>query len=206
MGEALAKKLFYSKEEYLKMEAAADYKSEYYNGEIFAMSGGSLNHSKICFNLNRRVGEAIDNKDCHGFESNMKLAIAKVNSYVYPDLMVVCGDVELAENTSDVITNPVLIIEVLSPSTESFDRGLKFEYYRTIPSLKEYVIISQDKPKTESFFKQTDTIWQYTVTEGLNKTLVFQSLDYEIALQEIYHKIRIDWFKQSDEYNVTKES
>ena len=138
MGEALEKKRFYSKEEYLEMEAVADRKSEYHNGEIFAMSGGSPNHSTICFNLNRQIGEAIDNKNCRGFESNMKLAIEKNNSYVYPDLMVGCGDVELAENTNDAITNPMLIIEVLSPGTEYFDRSLKFAYYRSLHSLKEY--------------------------------------------------------------------
>ncbi len=189
MGKALEKKLFYSKEEYLEMEAAADYKSEYYNGEIFAMSGGSPNHSVICVNLTWSIREATRNKNCTGFESNMKLAIAKTNSYVYPDLMVVCGDIELAENTSDAITNPVLIIEVLSPGTESFDRGLKFEYYRTIPSLKEYVMVSQDKPRVESFFRQNENFWYYKVIEGLDKTIIFQSLEYETALREIYHKI-----------------
>jgi Uma2 family endonuclease len=192
MGGALEKKLFYSKEEYLDMEAAADYKSEYYNGEIFAMSGGSPKHSIISFNLIREIGKGIRNKNCTGFESNMKLEIPEADAYVYPDLMVVFGDIELAENASDAITNPVLIIEVLSPSTESFDRSLKFEYYRTLPSLNEYVLISQNKPKVESFFKQTDMIWQYTIIEGLDKTLVFQSLEYEIALREIYHKVLIE--------------
>jgi Uma2 family endonuclease len=189
MGEALEKKLFYSKEEYLEMEAAADYKSEYYNGEIFAMSGGSPNHSTICFNLNRRIGEAIDDQDCHGFESNMKLAIAKTNSYVYPDLMVVCGDIELAENTGDAITNPVLIIEVLSPSTESFDRGLKFAYYRSLPSLKEYVLVSQDEPQIEAYYKQDEKIWIYTVARGLEDKIAFRSIDTELALSEVYRKI-----------------
>jgi len=186
MGDALPKKQYYTKEEYLEMEAAADFKSEYYQGEIFAMSGGSLDHSTICFNLNRRVGEAIDPEKCRGFESNMKLEIAAADSYVYPDVMVVCGEVEVAENTTDVIKNPMLIIEVLSPGTESFDRGLKFEYYRMIPSLKEYVLVSQNKPKVETYFRQKENIWTYTVVEGLDKTLMFQSLEYEIALKEIY--------------------
>ncbi len=189
MGKALPKKQYYTKEEYLEMEAAADFKSEYYQGEIFAMSGGSPDHSTICFNLNRRVGEAIDNKKCRGFESNMKLEIASADAYVYPDLMVVCGQVELAENTSDVITNPMLIIEVLSPSTESFDRGLKFEYYRSLPSLKEYVLVSQDKPKIETYFRQNRNSWTYTIVEGLDKTLMFQSLEYKISPKEIYLRI-----------------
>jgi Uma2 family endonuclease len=118
----------------------------------------------------------------------MKLEIAEADAYVYPDLMVVCGHVRLAENTTDVITNPVLIIEVLSPGTESFDRGRKFEYYRMVPSLKEYVLVSQDKPKIETYFRQDKNIWQRTVSEGLDKTVLFQYLEYEVALEEIYYK------------------
>ncbi len=189
MAEALAKKLYYSKEEYLEIEAAADYKSEYYQGEIFAMSGGSPKHSSIIFNLIGELKGIVRKKKCIGFESNMKLEIAEADAYVYPDLMVVCGEVRLAENTTDVITNPVLIIEVLSPGTESFDRGKKFEYYRTVESLKEYVLVSQDKPRIEVFFRQDKNVWQRTVFEGLDKTVVFQSLDYEVALEEIYYGI-----------------
>jgi len=189
MAEALAKKLYYSKEEYLEMEAAADYKSEYYQGEIFAMSGGTRKHSLVCVNLIRRISEGIDNRDCQCFESNMKLEIAEADAYVYPDVMVVCGDAEAAENTTDAITNPVLIIEVLSPSTESFDRGLKFEYYKTVPSLKEYVLVSQNKPKIEVFFRQNENLWTYTVVEGLDNNVVLQSLGYEMALKKIYHKV-----------------
>ena len=192
MGEPLAKKLYYSKEEYLEMEAAADYKSEYYQGEIFAMSGGSPKHSRICVNLNWANREATRNKkDCGGFESNMKLEIAEADAYVYPDLMVVCGDVKLAENTTDVITNPVLIIEVLSPGTESFDRGKKFEFYRTVKSLKEYILVSQDKPKIETYFRKDRNSWEYTVIAGIEKTVVFRSLEYEVKLEEIYYKTEL---------------
>ncbi len=180
---------YYSKEEYLDMEALAEYKSEYYNGEIFAMSGGSPAHSLICVNLNRRVAEAIDNKDCRCFESNMKLEIETADAYVYPDAMVVCGDIEFAENTEYVLTNPVLIIEVLSPSTESFDRGKKFEYYRTIDTLKEYVLVSQDKPMVEVYLRQDKNLWLHSVVKGLDNTIVFQSLECEIALKDIYQKV-----------------
>jgi len=118
----------------------------------------------------------------------MKLEIAEIDSYVYPDVMVVCGDVILAEKTTDVITNPVLIVEVLSPGTESFDRGKKFEYYRTVPSLKEYVLVSQDKARIEVFFRQNDNVWQYTAFEGFGESVVLRSLGCEIALEDIYHK------------------
>jgi len=191
MGEPLAKKLYYSKEEYLEIEAAADYKSEYYQGELFAMSGGSPKHSIISFNLIREIGQGLRNKNCIGFESNMKLEIAEADAYVYPDLMVVCGDVKLAENTTDVITNPVLIIEVLSPGTEAFDRGKKFEYYRSVESLKEYVLVSQDKPKIETYFRSDLNNWEYTVISGIEKTVVFRSIDYEVKLEEIYYKTEL---------------
>jgi len=118
----------------------------------------------------------------------MKPEIAEAESYVYPDLMLVCGDVKVAENTTDVITNPVLIIEVLSPGTESFDRGKKIEYYHTVPSLKEYVPVSQDKPKIETYFRNDRNIWTCTITAGLDKTVVFESLEYEVKLEEIYYK------------------
>ncbi len=172
----------------MEIEAAADYKSEYYQGEIFAMSGGSPKHSRLCLNLNWAIREATRNKNCIGFESNMKLEIAEADAYVYPDLMVVCGHVRLAENTTDVITNPVLIIEVLSPGTESFDRGKKFEFYRSVPSLKEYVPVSQDKPQIETYFRHDKNLWQRTMIEGLDKNILFQCLEYEIALEEIYYK------------------
>ncbi|MEZ4528738.1 MAG: Uma2 family endonuclease [Desulfobacterales bacterium] len=192
MAQPLEKKLFYTKNEYLEMEAAADCRSEYYSGEIFAMSGGTPRHSIICLNLNRGIWEATRDKDCTGFESNMKVEIAPADAYVYPDVSVVCGEIELAENTRDAITNPVLIIEVLSPGTESFDRGMKFEYYRMLASVKEYVMVSQDQPRVETYFRQDENIWQYRVVRGLDQTAVLQSLEYKIALKDIYHKVLFD--------------
>ncbi len=190
MAEALMKKAYYSKEEYLEMESLSDVKSEFYAGEIVAMAGGSLKHSLICVNLIRRMAEAVENKDCAVFESNMKLELAEADAYVYPDLMAVCGEVKLAENRRDVITNPVLIVEVLSPATESFDRGRKFAYYRMLSSLKEYVLVSQEKAAVESFCKQDENTWLYTVAEGLDKKFVLKAIEYEITLKDIYHKVQ----------------
>jgi Uma2 family endonuclease len=192
MAEPLAQQLYYTKDEYLEMEAIAAYKSEYYSGEIFAMSGGTPAHSLICVNMIRRIAEAVDSKNCRCFESNMKLEIPAADAFVYPDIMLVCGEIRLAENTRDVITNPVLIIEVLSPGTESFDRGKKFEYYRSIPSLKEYVLVSQEKQIVEIYFRQNRGTWLYTVAQGLDKTILLNSIEYEIALKEIYHKVTSD--------------
>ena len=189
MGEPLPKKTHYTREEYLAFEEKAEYKSEYYDGEVFAMAGGSRNHSVICFNFIRRVGEILDNKDCVGFDSNMKLDISKANTYVYPDLMVICGDVQFVENRADIVANPMLIVEVLSPNTESFDRGKKFDYYRSLASLQEYVLVSQTEPLIEMFYKQNEKIWQYTVVRGVDEKVVLQTLQAEIALQDIYQKV-----------------
>lgn len=195
MGEPAAKKTYYTREEYLALEEQAEYKSEYYDGKIFAMAGGSRNHSVICLNLNWGIREAIANKDCVGFDSNMKLDIPRAKQFYYPDLMVGCGNVEFLENRSDIITNPVLVIEVLSSSTESFDRGKKFAYYRTVPSIREYVLVSQTEPMVEAFYKQDEKVWQYTVAKGLEETIIFQTLQAELMLKDIYQKV--EWEEQS---------
>jgi len=182
-------KLNYTKEEYLMMEEAADYKSEFYNGEIFAMAGGSPNRSIICFKLYRRIAEAIDNKDCIGFDSNMKLEISQADSYVYPDVTVICGDIEFSENRRDIIRNPVLIIEVLSPATQAFDRGKKFEYYRMVPSVQEYVSVSQEQPMIEVFYRQDEKTWLYSVFKGLDESVFLRTVDYKILIKDVYRKV-----------------
>ncbi len=193
----------YTREEYLAREEIADYKSEYYDGEIFAMAGGTYNHSAICFNVIRHVGDALDGKDCVGFESNMKLNISAYNLFVYPDIMVACGKVEFLKDRQDVITNPVLVIEVLSDSTETTDRIKKFAYYQSSPSVREYVLISQNEPKVEVYFKQQEKSWLYTVAEGLDDTILFRSIGHEFALRDIYHKV--DWQQAENLENMKSE-
>lgn len=189
MAEPLANQRRLSKEEYLEMEIRSDARNEFVDGEIFAMAGGSPNHSTICFNLIRRIGEALDTTDCRGFEGNMKLEIVSAEAFLYPDIMVVCGGIESVENRRDAITNPVLIVEVLSPGTESFDRGRKFKLYQMVPSLKEYVLVSQEEPTIETFFKQAPNRWLYTVTRGLAEDLYFHSLEFGVAMGDIYRKV-----------------
>lgn len=178
-----------TREEYLEMETRSEFKSEFYGGDVFAMTGGSPKHSQICVNVIRRVAEAIDHRDCRCFESNMKLEIAQADAFVYPDVMVVCGEIELARDTTDAIVNPVLVVEVLSPSTESFDRGRKFEYYRMVRSLREYILVSQETPMVESYFKQDESHWMYTVAKKLDQSIPIRSLDLEIALGDLYLKV-----------------
>jgi Uma2 family endonuclease len=197
MGEPVAQKTYYTKEEYLALEDQAEYKSEYYNGEIFTMAGGSHNHSIICFNLIRRIGEVLDTKDCFGYDSSMKLDIPKYNLFVYPDVMVVCGEIEFFENRNDIVKNPILVVEVLSPATESFDRGKKFAYYQTLPSVQEYVLVSQAEPMVEVFYKQDEKSWLYSSTKSLDQVVAFQTIQCKLALKDIYQKI--EWKEETEE-------
>jgi Uma2 family endonuclease len=192
MSEPLSDKTEYTREEYLAIEDQADYKSEYHQGEIFAMAGGSRNHSVICVNVIRRLSEAVDDKDCIVFDGNMKLDIHKANAILYPDSMVVCGEVEFYQNRTDAVGNPSLIVEVISPSTESFDRGKKFQLYRGIPSFQEYLLISQYSPTVERFVKQAENRWLYSVSNGLDGRVAIQSVGCELSLDHIYRKVAFD--------------
>lgn len=189
MAEALNQTKRYSRNEYLSMEDDAETKTEFFDGEIFAMAGGSKHHSIICVNVMWGLREAVMDKDCMAFDSNMKLDIPMENAFVYPDGMVVCGDVDFFEGRNDIITNPLLVVEVLSPATQAFDRGEKFKYYRSIQSLKEYLLISQEESLIESYFRQDGKTWLYTVVRGLDDRLVLSSLGHEIELNEIYRKV-----------------
>lgn len=189
MSQPAVQNSYYTPEEYLSYEDDAEYKSEYFNGEIIAMAGGSAEHSIICVNMMRRLSEKLDNRECFVFDSNMKLDIQTYNHFVYPDVMVVCGEIEFSRNRTDIIQNPVLVIEVLSPATRHFDRGDKFTFYRSIPSMKEYAMISQDEPMIEVYYKQNHKTWIYTIAKGLDDSVMFKTLDIELPLKHIYHKI-----------------
>lgn len=190
MTDPLLNKTHYTRQEYLEIEDQAQIRSQYHQGEIFAMAGGSRNHSVICVNVIRRLSEAVDDKDCLVFDGNMKLDIPKADAILYPDSMAVCGDIEFPENRTDIVQNPVLIVEVLSPGTESFDRGKKFEMYRTIPSFQEYLLISQTSPMVEQFCKQAKkNRWLYAAINGLDNRLAIESLQCELTLDHVYQKV-----------------
>src|SRR6266540_385371 len=131
----------FSPAEYLAMEEVADYKSEYYDGEIFAMSGGTADHSKIAVNFTAALSHLLETKPCHVFNSDMRLRVERSGMHTYPDAMVVCGKIEFVERRKDLLKNPVLIVEVVSESTRDYDRGAKFNFYKQIPTLKEYLLV-----------------------------------------------------------------
>jgi len=177
-------------EEYIAIEKANDTKYEYHNGSIYAMAGGTLNHALICGNIFGELRNALGgkNKKCITINSEVKLRIEVKNSYVYPDTMVVCGDIEKAERKSDAIKNPTVIVEVLSKSTAAYDRGDKFYLYRQIESLQEYILIEQEKAEIEVYTKKGD-LWQITRFTGMETNLILSSLNVEIKLSEIYEDV-----------------
>jgi Uma2 family endonuclease len=180
------KKPFISPEEYLRLERAANYKSEYLGGEIFAMAGGSANHSVIAANTIRELGNRLGGKECLPYTSDLRIRISATGLYTYPDVSVVCGSRKYADEGDDTIVNPALNVEVLSDSTEAYDRGTKFAHYRRIPSLREYVLISQSRPTVEVFSRQTDGTWLLTPVSGLDSAVRLPALDVEIRLGEIF--------------------
>ena len=182
-------KHFFTPEEYLRLERAAEYKSEYYAGEIFAMAGGSPTHSVITASALRDLGNLLKGNRCAPYDSNLRVFIPATGLYTYPDVSVICGPRELVPGHDDMITNPTLIVEVLSDSTEAYDRGQKFAHYRTLPSFAEYVLVSQKQPMVEVFFRLADGTWQLTPVRGLEATVRLQSLGVELRLAEVYDRV-----------------
>jgi Uma2 family endonuclease len=192
MGEKKLDK--YSIEEYLKYEENSEIKNEYENGYIYSMSGGTINHGLIGSRFNGILLNEISKKNlnCIPFSSDVKVFIDDAESFVYPDGMVICGDIETSEYDKNSVTNPMLIIEVLSNSTEKYDRGDKFHKYSTLKSFKEYILISQDKYLIDQFFRKSENQWEMQTIIGDESILKIKSLNIEIKLSDIYQKVKFE--------------
>jgi len=183
------KKRFYTTEEYLNLEDRAKFKSEYYQGEIFSMAGASLNHNQIVVNLCIACGNQLKNIAYRVFANDVKVWIPQANAYTYPDLLLLAEPPQFVEKRNDTVTNPLIIIEVLSDTTKDFDRSGKFELYRTLPSLQEYILVHQDKIQLEQFIKQSEKQWlmrEYTAEEI---SLEFANVPVQVSLADIYAKV-----------------
>jgi len=189
MTDTQTVKEYYTKEEYLAFEEASEGKHEYHAGKVVAMAGGTLNHSIISTNVSSALQSILtsQNKPCRPFNPDAKIYVEKSESYVYPDASVVCGEVE-THIKNDGITNLILVVEVLSDSTASYDRGAKFRKYCSLPSFKEYVLITQDEPIVEVLFRDID-FWRMTTTVGLDRSVKLNSLDIEIPMALIYEDV-----------------
>ncbi len=179
-------------QEYLAIERRAEYKSEYFRGETFAMSGGSRRHSLIGSNLLFQLRQQLPSRGCEVHHADLRVKVSASGLYTYPDVVVVCGEPQLEDEEQDTLLNPVALIEVLSPSTEGYDRGVKFRHYRHIPSLMEYVLISQAECHVERFSRQPDDTWVLWETNDPQATLALPAIGCELRLADIYEKVEFD--------------
>ncbi|MBI4787524.1 MAG: Uma2 family endonuclease [Chloroflexi bacterium] len=182
-------KTTFSPDEYLAMEQVAEYKSEYHNGEIYAMSGGTPDHSIIAVNVTATLDQLLGAKPCGVFNSDMRLLVELNGLYTYPDAMVICGKIQLAKGRKDTVTNPVLIVEVLSESTREYDRGAKFNFYKKIPTLREYVLVESERAYVESYRRTVGDNWLAEMYDDLEASVKLTSVELEIQLGRIYRKV-----------------
>ncbi len=177
----------FSVEDYLDFERVQSERHEFLDGNVYAMAGESPRHSTICYNLYGITQNQLRGKRCRGYSPNMKVATNEKGLFSYPDLAIVCGEPKYHDKKSDVLINPTVIFEVLSPSTEHYDRGEKFlRYVNGIESLTDYILISQNKPAIEHFQKQSNGEWEKTEIEGIDSILRVASIECEISLSELY--------------------
>lgn len=175
-------------EEYLRREYDAVERHQYYRGEVFAMSGGSPAHSLIIANIIRELGLRLKGKPCRVYDSNLRVRVPRTTLYTYPDATVSCGPLQFdtLDKRQETILNPTVIVEVLSPTTEAWDRGGKFESYRQIETLREYVLVASQKALVETYFRQAGGTWIYAAVGERNAAVPFNSLGIELPLSEVY--------------------
>ena len=179
----------YTPEEYLALERSSETKHEYLNGEIFAMSGASPRHVLIVTNLVTALWSQLRRGHCRVFSTDLRVKVDPTGLYTYPDVIVLCDAPEFGDEQKDTLLNPVLIIEVLSDSTKDYDRGGKFEQYRTIESFREYLLVAQDRPHVEHYTRQTDGSWVLHETNQMEDTIHLKSVPCSLPLADIYDKI-----------------
>ena len=175
-------------EEYLAWERKQPFKNEYHNGQIIAMSGASRSHNRITVDITIELGNQLMDSDCEVFANEMRVRTSPTVSYFYPDVIVVCGEPRFEDDTFDTLLNPIVVIEVLSPSTAAYDRGEKFESYKQLASLQEYILISQNRVRVESYHRQ-GAQWLHNTLQRLEDVLPLASLECEVPLRAIYRRV-----------------
>ncbi|MCA9792661.1 MAG: Uma2 family endonuclease [Candidatus Eremiobacteraeota bacterium] len=175
--------------EYLRLESDSATRSEFHDGVIYAMTGGSLDHNRIVCNLVHQLRLGLEGSACEVFSSDVRLAVQAHQLFTYPDVMVVCGSPALLEGRNDTLTDAKLIIAVLSPSTETYDRDQKFRFYRALPSLEEYVTVAQSSVLVEQHQRQSGGTWLLREHHSLSQSLALQSVGVHIGLEQIYQNL-----------------
>ncbi len=182
----------FTPEQYLDLERQSEIRHEFLDGTVYAMAGESPTHSAICFNLAGALHPQLRGTNCRGFSPNMKVRAGESGLYAYPDLAVACGEAFFHDKHGDVLLNPVVIFEVLSRSTQTYDRGEKFERYKSIETLRDYVLVSQDRPRLEHFSRRPDGTWSHTELDGAEAGLTLDSVNCRVALADIYDRINFE--------------
>jgi Uma2 family endonuclease len=183
-------KLLLSAAEYLARERGAEFRSEFFQGEMFAMAGATRRHSLICSNLIARLRPQLRASGCEIHGSDMRVKVSKTGLYTYPDASIACGDIQFEDEHEDVLLTPTVIFEVLSKSTERRDRGWKFMQYRKIPSLLEYVLVAQDRPYVERFVRPSGGRFELHEIEGLDTVLPLLIMPHGLTLKDVYLDVR----------------
>jgi len=178
-----------SEAEYLEIERAAEFKSEFFEGEMFAMAGGTVQHSLIATNLAGEFRNRLKGGRCVAYNADLRIKIEATGLFTYPDLSIICGPLRFAEGTEDTVVNPTVLVEVLSDSTEAYDRGRKFEHYRQIPTLQAYLLVSQQAPRVEQFIRQAEGRWLLEEAAGMDRHLELPALEISISLAEIFANV-----------------
>ena len=179
-----------SRDKYLRFERVADIRSEYHKGQIYAMAGASRNHNRIVTNVSTSLDIQLKSRDCNNYSSDMRISVLNGERYLYPDIVVTCGKEEFEDDNTDILLNPIVIIEVLSPSTEAYDRGLKFMYYQAIESLQEYVLVSQSPHRVEVYHKQADgAAWGYRSFQKIPEKIEIHSISCILDTDDVYFKV-----------------
>ena len=187
----LTAQTYLSPEEYLTWERKQPFKNEYHNGQIVAMSGASRSHNRITLDTATQLNNQLIDSECEVFASEMRVRTSPTVSYFYPDVIVVCDEPRFEDDTFDTLLNPIVVIEVLSSSTAAYDRGEKFESYKQLASLQEYILISQDRVRVESYRRQ-GTRWLHNTFQHLEDVLPLASIECEVPLRAIYRRVMRD--------------
>lgn len=179
-------------EEYFALEEQSEIRHEYDGRRVYAMTGASRQHNRIVMRTSATLFNQLRPGSCEVYPSDMRLKVERYGIYTYPDLSVVCGPMELTGDRLDTMTNPTLLIEVLSPSTERYDRGRKFEYYRSIESLRAYLLIAQDRPHAELYLRRADNTWLLIDFHGLDQAIPLEAIGCSLALADLYADVAFD--------------
>jgi Uma2 family endonuclease len=179
-------------EEYLAIERQASCKSEYLDGEMFAMAGASRRHNLIALNIGAELRTQLQQRPCEVYTSDMRVKISRTGLYTYPDVVVVCDEPRFEDTDVDTLLNPIVLVEVLSPSTADYDRGGKFEHYRTLPSLQAYLLVAQERCHVVHYTRQQDNAWLLAETDDIQDCIRLPSIRCDLLLSEVYAKVQLD--------------